>query len=62
MKSWWLRRRLAAARAARLGLGDAFIGFVIGALVVGPLVWTPLGRELMRSAAARAAKEVRARW
>ena len=54
MKAWW-RRRLAAARAARLGLGDVLLGLMIGALVLGPLIWTPLGRELMRAAAAKVA-------
>ena len=55
MKAWWLRRRLAAARTARLGLGDVLLGLMIGALVLGPLIWTPLGRPHKFAAAAKVA-------
>ena len=46
MKAWWLRYR-----AAGLGAGDVALGVLIGAMVLGPLIWTPLGPEFARALA-----------
>jgi uncharacterized protein (DUF983 family) len=30
-------------------VGDVFVGIVLGAAIIGPLIWTPLGRDFVKS-------------
>jgi hypothetical protein len=42
-----------------LSVSDVLLGIFIGAIIIGPFIWTALGRELAKGAVQKGAKVTR---
>jgi len=48
-----------SSRIRTLSVGDVLLGIFIGAIIIGPFIWTALGRELAVGAIQKGAKVTR---